>query len=145
MKVIVISGSHSNVGKTGLALKIISILEDAVHVKIGHGTRKEGLGNRFYPEGTALETVAAENNGRRYLVIESNRILREIDPDLAIFLAGGEDKPTAKEARKKADIIRGKGLRGEEVDRISESLGVDRKVALEIIRLAGSFEEEHGK
>lgn len=142
MKKIVISGAHSNVGKSGLAERLSSILQNSVHIKIGHGRVKKGGSNLFYSEGTSFERIADENSDREYLIIESNRILREVTPDLAIFLTGGSPKPTAIEAKRKADIIRGEAVSRGKVDNIAMRLGLGRKVVLEIIRLAGAFEEE---
>ncbi|MBN2184184.1 MAG: hypothetical protein JW746_02540 [Candidatus Krumholzibacteriota bacterium] len=146
MKKIVISGAHSNVGKSSLAEKLVSMLQNSVHIKIGHGRAKEGVGNLFYPEGTPFDRIAEVSAGRDYLIIESNRVLRETDADLAIFLTGGSPKPTAVEAKEKADIIRGKAVSRSKVDDLAARLGLERETVLEIIRLAGSFaEEEAGK
>ena len=93
MKTIVISGAHSNVGKSGLAERLSSVLQNSVHIKVGHGRKKEGGNNLFYPEGTSFERIAEDVTDREYLIIESNRILREISPDLAIFLTGETPKP----------------------------------------------------
>ena len=139
MKTIVISGAHSNVGKSGLAERLSSVLQNSVHIKIGHGRKKEGGNNLFYPEGTSFERIADQNSDRAYLIIESNRVLREIAADLVIFLTGGPPKPTAIEARGKADIIRGEAVSRDKVDTIALRLGLSRKVVFEIVRLAGSF------
>ncbi len=141
MKTIVISGAHSNVGKSALAKRLSSILHDSVHVKIGHGRVKKGMSNLFYPEGTPFGEIAAECGGRSYLIIESNRVLREIAPDLVIFLTGGFPKPTAIEARFQADIIRGETVVGGKIEEIGARLGLGNETVLEIVKLAGAFAE----
>lgn len=142
MKTIVISGAHSNVGKSGLAERLLSILQNSVHIKIGHGKKKKGGSNLFYPEGTSFEQIAEESIDRSYLIIESNRILLEISPDLAIFLTGGAPKPTAIEAKGKADIIRGEAVSWGKINEIGVRLGLGMETVLEIVRLAGSCAEE---
>ncbi len=139
MKTLVISGAHSNVGKTGLAENLCSLLRYAVHVKIGHGIEKKGHGNIFYRNGTSYEDIISENSDARFLIIESNSILCEITPDCAIYLSGGLPKPGAAQAERKADIIRGKTVRRETVDTLAGRLGIDRKTVTEMIRLAGAF------
>jgi len=142
MKTIVISGASSKVGKTTLAGKVCEILPGAVHVKIGHGTRKPGMGNIFYPHGTGFERIEAENRGALFLVIESNGILREIDPDLAIYLPGGSPKPSAAEAAEKADIVGGEPIGRGAIREIAERLGVGVEAASAIAAAAGSVTEE---
>lgn len=139
MKTIVVSGSSSNVGKTSLAEAICALLPRAVHVKIGHGEEKAGIGNVFYHAGTPFGRIAADNSGFRFLVIESNRILEEIEPDCAIFLAGEETKPTAGAAREKADIVRGVRIGARAAAEISGRLSVPLEKVIRIIELAGAI------
>jgi len=141
MKTIVISGASSKVGKTTLAGKVCGILPGAVHVKIGHGARKPGMGNIFYPHGTGFERIAAENGGANFLVIESNGILREIDPDLAIYLPGDSPKPSAAEAAEKADIVRGGRIGRDAIRKIAARLGVAVEAVSAIAEAAGSITE----
>jgi hypothetical protein len=142
MKTIVISGASSKVGKTTLAGRVCGILPGAVHVKIGHGARKPGMGNIFYPHGTGFERIEAENRGALFLVIESNGILREIDPDLAIYLPGGSPKPSAAEAAEKADIVGGGRIGRGAIREIAERLGVAVETVSAIAAAAGSVTEE---
>ncbi len=142
MKTIVISGASSKVGKTTLAGKVCGILPGAVHVKIGHGAIKPGMGNIFYPHGTGFERIEAENRGTPFLVIESNGILREIDPDLAIYLPGGSPKPSAAEAAEKADIVGGEPIARSAMIKIADRLGVAVETASAIAAAAGSVTEE---
>ena len=141
MKTIVISGAHSNVGKSALAKRLSSMLQNSVHIKIGHGREKKGMSNIFYPEGTSFREIAEDSSGRSYLIIESNRILREIAPDLVIFLTGGFPKPSAIDARFQADIIRGETVSGGTIEEVRARLGISRETVLKIVKLAGSFPE----
>ena len=62
MIVITVSGSRSNVGKSSLAEKLVSLFEGAAHVKIGHGKRKPEIRNHFYPEGTEFGEIAGDGS-----------------------------------------------------------------------------------
>jgi hypothetical protein len=138
MKTIVISGAHSNVGKTQLAQRLCRLLPGALHVKIGHGERKEDVGNVFYHVGTPFYVVADENPDAAYLVIESNTILEEIKPDCAIYLPGGEPKPSAESVAEKADIVRGELVSRPTIARLMRDLDADERTVVEMIMLAGA-------
>ena len=136
MKTIVISGAKSNVGKTTLAEEIRQLLHGSVRVKLGHGELKEGMDNVFYHAGTPYERIKAENPQADFLIIESNRILEEIDPDLVIYLPADDPKPSAALAKEKADLVRGCEMSEQSVALIIERLGVDTQIAGELVRLA---------
>ncbi len=142
MKTIVIAGASSKVGKTVLAEKLCGILPGAVHVKIGHGIRKPEMNNKFYPHGTGFEQIAAENRGAPFLVIESNGILRGIDPDLAIYLPGPCPKPSAAAALEKADIVRGVPIAEADIRIFAGRLGVALETVSEVASAAGALTEE---
>ena len=135
MKVIVISGASSRVGKTTLALGLQHVLAGAEVVKIGHGPRKAGIGNHFYEWGTPFETIQKNHADARWLLIESNSILREIQPDLVIYLEGPHPKPSAQEARRRADIVSGIDVSDEDAARLAARLGVTPDLMRTIIRL----------
>ncbi|RPI76349.1 MAG: hypothetical protein EHM45_13215, partial [Desulfobacteraceae bacterium] len=98
MKVIVVSGAHSNVGKTLLSQALCKLLPGAVHIKIGHHARKPGNDDHFYYIGTGFTTIAADHEQARFLVIESNRILEKITPECVIYLSAENPKPSAEMA-----------------------------------------------
>jgi hypothetical protein len=141
MKTIVVSGAHSNVGKTRLAEEICRLLPGAIHVKIGHGEEKDDVGNVFYHVGTPFYVIADENQGADFLVIESNTILKEIQPDCTIFLPGGVPKPSAVGAVEKADIVRGERIDRGTMARLVDSLGIEEETVVEIISMAGAVPE----
>lgn len=136
MKTIVISGARSNIGKTTLADKVSALLPGSVCVKLGHGDVKDGIDNVFYHAGTPFARVAEENRDADFLVIESNRILEEMEPDLAIYLPADDPKPSAGLAERRADLTRGCGIGEDLVDLVVRKLRVDRRIAAGIVNLA---------
>jgi hypothetical protein len=138
MKTIVISGAHSNVGKTRLARDLCELLPGARHVKIGHGREKKDGANRLYRIGTPFSRITRENGQAEFLVIESNRILEEVEPDCTIYLPGGTPKPSAKGMEERADIVRGMSVDEATITRLGRRLGLDEGTVLEIIALAGA-------
>ncbi len=141
MRTIVVSGAHSNVGKTTLAHRLCSLIPGAVTAKTGHRAPKDGKPDNFYPAGTSFEQISKDLESAPYLVIESNQILTEIAPDCAIFLTGNKDKPSAVMARKKADIIRGTKIEPEIITLLSKKLDLSERVIRKIVWLSGARPE----
>jgi hypothetical protein len=139
MKVVVVSGAHSNVGKTQLARALRDLLPGAVRIKIGHQTRKPGGDGYYYHIGTSFSAIAAEHSNAHFLVIESNRILEEITPDCAIYLPAENPKPSAEIAVKKADIIRGEPVPVSKISVLAKRLECDETVIRKIIELSGAL------
>ena len=135
MKTIVISGARSNIGKTTLAGRMSGLLPGSVCVKLGHGEEKEGMDNRFYPSGTPYGRIKEENPQADFLIIESNRILDEIEPDLTVYLPAEDPKPSALIAAKRADLTRGCTGSDEEAGLVAGRLGIDAVTAAGIVRL----------
>ncbi|OGI26949.1 MAG: hypothetical protein A2287_10860 [Candidatus Melainabacteria bacterium RIFOXYA12_FULL_32_12] len=109
MKVIVISGSYSNIGKTTLARNIsAAFASDKVEIiKFGHNMfnpdKQEKLFHDIQEGLNHIETLQNID----YLIIESNSIYKFIKPDLGIFLKNNEkpQKDSALLAEKQADIV----------------------------------------
>jgi len=137
MKVIVVSGARSNVGKTGLSRALCKLLPDAVRVKIGHHAWKPGGDQHFYPMGTPFSAIAAEHRSARFLIIESNTILDEITPECTIYLPADNPKPSAARAMKKADIIRGEAIPPSKIAVLAERMECDETVIRAIVELSG--------
>jgi hypothetical protein len=137
MKVIVISGASSKVGKTTLAKSLQRVLDGSVVVKIGHGKRKPEVKNHFYALGTPFRTIQENHGDARWLLIESNSILHEIQPDLVIYLEGENPKPSAAYARSRADIVSGRRFSEEDVAAQAARLEIPLDSMRVIIRLAG--------
>ena len=140
MKVIVVSGARSNIGKTQLSRALCALLPDAVRIKIGHHTRKPGGDGYLYYMGTSFSTIAAEHSNARFLIIESNRILEEITPDCAIYLSADNPKPSAERAVKMADIIRGEPVPASRISVLAKRMGCDESVIRKIVTLSGARE-----
>ena len=142
MKVIVVSGARSNVGKTHLSRELVKLLPGAVRIKIGHHARKPGNDDGcLYHMGTGFSTIAAEHNNARFLIIESNRILEEITPECVIYLPADNPKQSAEMARKKADIVRGEPVPDSKIFVLAERMECDERVIRKIVELSGILEE----
>jgi hypothetical protein len=139
MKTIVISGAHSDVGKTKLAGELCELLTGALHVKIGHGERKKDARNLFFHVGTPYARIERKIRGADFAVIESNRVLEEMTPDCVIYLPGGAPKPSAAAAVERADMIRGEPITHGAIENLAVRLGLDEATVLEIARLAGAL------
>ncbi|MFO7914994.1 MAG: hypothetical protein R6U43_04825 [Candidatus Krumholzibacteriales bacterium] len=138
-KIIAVTGAHTDVGKSSLARRLVSILPGAVFIKIGHGKRKEGVNNIFYHTGTPFREIAGDNSGAPFLVIESNSILKEVDPECVIYLPGpGRPKKSAELAMKKADLVRGEFVTRESAELLSRRLEVPEDTVIDIINAAGA-------
>ena len=140
MKVIVVSGARSNVGKTLLSRALCNILPGAVRVKIGHHAPKPGRDRNLYPIGTSFETIATDHSDASFLIIESNRILQEITPDCVIYLSGDDPKPSAKLALKKADIIRGEPVPSSKVSLLARRMECGEALVREIVKVTNCEE-----
>lgn len=138
MKVIVVSGARSNVGKTQLAHALCKLLPGAVYVKIGHHARKSGKDGYLYPMGTGFPGIAAGHANASFLIIESNRILEEITPECVIYLPAEDPKPSAEIALKKADIVRGEHVPATKIALLAERLECDKTVIGKIVELSGA-------
>jgi hypothetical protein len=138
MKVIVVSGAHSNVGKTQVSCALKNLLPGSVRVKIGHGERKSEDDDFYYHLGTGFSTIAAKHNNARYLIIESNSILKEITPECVIYLKAENPKPSADIAIKKADIIRGEVVPDSKISILAKRLECDETVISKIVELSGA-------
>lgn len=125
MKTVVVSGARSGVGKTSLARRICEVLPGAVHVKIGHGRRKPQIGNLYYEKGTSPEVILEENAGIPFLVIESNTVLEDLEPDLVLYIPASGAKPSASLAEGRADIVIGETVEGRAAELAASRLGID--------------------
>jgi hypothetical protein len=140
MKVIVVSGAHSNIGKTYLSRALCKLLPGAVRIKIGHNARKPGNDDGYlYHMGTSFATIAAEHSNARFLVIESNSILEEVTPECVIYLPDENPKPSSQIAIKKADIIRGESVPVSRISLLAKQLECDESVILKIVELSGAL------
>lgn len=137
MKTIVIAGAESGVGKTTLAREIRDLIPGVQVAKIGHGQRKPGKEPAFYPCGTPFVFLAECHAGATILVVESNSIIREMQPDMLIFLSGKTTKPSAIPAKKQADIVSGTLVTKHRLEILSRRLDLGVEVIRKIAWLAG--------
>jgi hypothetical protein len=135
-----VSGARSNVGKTQLSRALCKLLPAAVRVKIGHDQRKPGGDDHLYHMGTCFSSIAAEHNKARFLIIESNSILKEITPECAIYLPAENPKPSAEIALKKADIIRGEPVPSSKIAVLAKRMECDETIIRKIVELSGALE-----
>ncbi len=127
MKIITVSGAHSGVGKTTLARKLKGCLPGTTEVvKIGHGRDKMKSEPLFHTidEVLAYMEKLASMDTPAYLIIESNRILRRLVPDLSIYLSSESgtafETGSAGQAKNKADIRLSKGSTRDQVEQTLE-------------------------
>ncbi|MGD0229723.1 MAG: hypothetical protein ABSC19_05095 [Syntrophorhabdales bacterium] len=139
MKVIVVSGARSNVGKTHLARALCKLLPGAVRIKLGHHTRKPDDDGYLYDIGTGFSSIAADHGNAPFLIIESNRILEEITPECVIYLPAENPKPSAEIAMKKADIIRGEPVPVSKISVLAKRMECDETVIRKIVELSGAL------
>jgi molybdopterin-guanine dinucleotide biosynthesis protein A len=142
MKTIVISGARSHVGKTTLVRHISGILKGTVCIKIGHHEPRPGKDDGFYyQKGILIDSILHNHKDARFLVIESNSILEQFDPDFCIFLDAKNPKPSAGMAIKKADIISGKRYDTAYAEKLALKTGIDNNIMRKIIWLSGARPE----
>lgn len=112
MKIIVIAGSYSKIGKSTLAANIHARLDcfKLQTIKIGHNKpQAHKTVTMFQSIDAAIEYInnLQAINSLDYLIIESNTILRFIEADLVVFLKNHDkpEKQSSELAKSKADII----------------------------------------
>ncbi|NLD93947.1 MAG: hypothetical protein GX639_14920 [Fibrobacter sp.] len=138
MKIIVVSGACSGVGKSTLARGISNLIPDALTVKIGHHEENIQKEIKLFPMGTSIDTVRQFAGNVPYLIIESNSILIEIIPECVIYLTGESSKPSASLALTKADIIRGEYIDTPKINELALRLSLDISVVRKIAMMAGA-------
>ena len=138
MKIIVVSGACSGVGKTTLARGISNLLPDALTVKIGHHTENIQKAIKLFPMGTSIDTIRQFAGNVPYLIIESNTILKEIIPECVIYLTGDSLKPSALLALTMADIICGEYISNCKINELAIRLSLDIIVVRKIAMMTGA-------
>ena len=114
------------------------MLEGAEVVKIGHGKRKPDVPNHFYESGTPFQTIRKNHGSAPWLIVESNSVLREMEPDLVIDLEGENPKPSAQYARDRADIISGRPIDKDAIAALAARLGISTELMQKIAHRAGA-------
>jgi molybdopterin-guanine dinucleotide biosynthesis protein A len=138
MKTIVISGARCGVGKTTLAKELLAVLPGSVFVKIGHHPENPASKDLLYPVGTSFYEIRKQHNDIPCLLIESNSILQELNPDCTIYLDADCPKPSGISAKEKADIISAQKISAGKIDELSVRLGIDTRTMRRIAWLCGA-------
>ncbi len=138
MKIIVVSGACSGVGKTTLAGGISKLLPDVLTVKIGHHEENALKPIKLFPMGTSIHTICQYAGNVSYLIIESNSILKEILPECVLYLKGDSPKPSASLALTMADIISGEVIDTRKIFELASRLSLDSTLIKKIALLAGA-------
>lgn len=139
MKTIVIAGAQSNIGKTAVAKKICSLLPNSIFIKLGKGNPDKIKNDIFYNVGTSVDILFEDHNDKDWLIIESNQILKEFQPDCVVYLTGDNPKPSAQMAREKADIIRGRKIEPETINKLAEHLCMTKEIIYQIAKYSGAL------
>lgn len=112
MTIITVSGACSKVGKTTTARLILKKLpkEKTRFLKFGHGRTNPDRPEKLFTDlkqGIDHVVELAREKNTDYLVIESNSVLKYLEPEVSIFIEGdcASSKMSAEMARKLADII----------------------------------------
>ena len=83
----IISGTGRKVGKTTLALKLLSILPNSIYAKLGHGKKKfHKPPALFHTYRSLLEFIQVHQRFKTHLIIEANRLLPKAFKPLSIFI-----------------------------------------------------------
>ena len=138
MKVIVVSGAHSKIGKTTLAHQIRELIPGSQFIKIGSHSKKEEKDDTIFNNNTSFKIIADQYIDVPYLIIESNGILYEITPECTIYLPGTPAKPSGDIAEKKADIRRGELIDRDTIKKIAKKLDLESSLVKKIIWLSGA-------
>jgi adenylate kinase len=138
MKTVVVSGGESGVGKTTLCRDLIALLPDSRHVKLGHHAADPEKHNLYFPRLTPFRTIAKAATPCRFLIIESNTILRELSPDLCVYLPSPSPKPSAILAAEKAHLTRGRRVTRKALASLAGGLGVTIQTMTRIAEMAGA-------
>lgn len=130
MRVIVVAGAKSKIGKTTTLRIIKSFLDDVVAVKLGKvGEIDKGKPEMLLPYDSSFADIEKVISGDpQYLLVEGNAILNKIKPDLAFFVEaiGSGRKDDADEAKKKCDLTIGEDLPPDKLAAFSEKMGLSQ-------------------
>lgn len=110
MKLWLIGGSSSHVGKSRLASEISALLEKPVGFKLGHGKRKKtGVSNYFTDTDDALIFIDSSRDKFKHCIAEATRLIGNLDADVVIFLNRKNDirRSDSDELAYMADIVLG--------------------------------------
>jgi len=110
MKILLISGSRSNIGKSTLAVNIAEILKPkkVEIIKFGHGKRDPEKKTKLFiniEDGKKYIKSKIFSNSLDYLIVEGNSIAKYIRYNLLIFIKIKNQKISSRYPLENADII----------------------------------------
>ncbi|MFH1874512.1 MAG: hypothetical protein ABH859_04925 [Pseudomonadota bacterium] len=130
MKVIIIAGAGSKVGKTTVLRSLKAFFPNSISVKLGkkeaEDKNKEEL---LLPSNSTLAQIkAALSQEPEYLLIEGNALLKTFKPDLAIFVDGEPEKPRedAKELQIRSHLVVGTKVDCQQAFILAGRIGLER-------------------
>ncbi|MFH1514331.1 MAG: LysR family transcriptional regulator [bacterium] len=145
MKLWLIGGSFSGLGKTRLANELAQLLSNSVRFKVGHGRRKKGGPENYFTESSdAVNFIESCRAGKNHCIAEATRFVGKIDADVVIFLNRVDDnrKPESDDQFMHADIILGDDSNPDEwmakLDPLDIPVGLRRKI-LRILHSQNDF------
>ena len=135
MKLWLIGGSSSGLGKTHLADELASSLNNSVKFKLGHGRRKKGgPKNYFTNSNDALNFIESCRTTKKHCIAEATRFVGKQNADVVIFLNRIDDKrkTESEDQFNHADIILGDDANPDEwmaqLNPLDMPIGLRRKI-----------------
>jgi molybdate transport system regulatory protein len=135
MKIWLIGGSSSGLGKSTLAKELMALLDGAVYLKLGHGKRKkDGPSNYFIETDDALEFIDSIKERYPHVVAEASRLIGKLPADVVIFLNRQDDnrRSDADNLLSKADIVLGDSSNTEQwmvkLEQLDLPVGIKKKI-----------------
>lgn len=110
MKLWLIGGSSSHVGKSKLVSEISDLFEQTSRFKLGHGKRKiSGSDNYFTETEDALVFIDSSKEKSKHCIGEATRLIGNLEADIVIFLNRNNNirRTDAEEMAYMADIVLG--------------------------------------
>ena len=133
--IVVVGGSSRKAGKTTVMCEIIAATPEAAWTAIKltpheHEASRTGDTERYLAAGAAkalmAKTLPAQLQASN-LIIESNSVLATLAPDLFVFVhSEGEQKPSAREHARRADLTIREHATPELIARIKHALSACR-------------------
>jgi molybdate transport system regulatory protein len=117
MKLWIITGSSSGVGKSTLAHELAVLLPQTLVIKVGHGTHRRGKSPNYFTDSfEAVEFIESQKSHYQHMIVESNRLIGKIRADIIIFLDSyeGDRRFDVSKLKARAGIRLGKSANEEQ-------------------------------
>lgn len=137
MKIVVISGAGSKVGKTSVLRALKQLLPNSASIKLGRAEEASAdKDEMLLPSGSTLCEIKSAIGGEfSYLLVEGNSILKKFSPDLAIFVDGEvkDKRADADLLKAKCDLVAGGKIDCRRAFALAAKLGIDLKTFGELL------------